>query len=80
MKTVHVSFFAAFREQAGREQCTVETEARDAAALFEELRGAYPGLARYDAMKFAINDELCARDTPLGDGDRVLYFPPVAGG
>jgi len=80
MKTVHVSFFAAFREQAGCDERTVTTAATDAASLFAELRDAHPGLAHYAAMKFAINDEICAPDTPLGDGDRVLFFPPVAGG
>lgn len=80
MKTVHVSFFAAFRDQAGVEAVTVTTAASDAATLFAELQAAHPGLARYEAMKFAINDEICAADTALADGDRVLYFPPVAGG
>ena len=80
MKQIQVHFFAAFREQAGTESHGVRTAARTAQELFDEMRAAFPGLARYENMKFAINDEMVPAGQPLRDGDRVLFFPPVAGG
>ncbi len=75
-----VAFFAAFREQAGLSQVSVETSCIDARSLFEQMREQYAGLERYENMKFAVNDEMVAADYALQEGDRVLFFPPVAGG
>lgn len=80
MKAIDVQFFAAFRDQAGMSQAPVRTDAATVNDLFDELRRAHPTLERYAAMKFAVNDELVAADAPIADGDRVLFFPPVAGG
>ena len=80
MKTVAVSYFAIFRDQAGCDQEQVETGARSVAALFAERQAVHGGLVDYPAMKFAINDRLVAGDAEPADGDRVLFFPPVAGG
>lgn len=80
MKKVQVSFFAAFRDQYGRDGDSVATSASTVSDLFSELCAQRPALERYPAMKFAINDDLVAPDAPVNDGDRVLFFPPVAGG
>ena len=77
---VHVTFFAAFREQAGQREATLSTDAATVGDLFEELRATRPALERYPAMKFAVNDELVSAEATLADDDRVLFFPPVAGG
>jgi molybdopterin converting factor subunit 1 len=80
MNSIHVSFFAAFREQAGTDAQTVRSAATSAGALFEELRGTFPALESYANMKFAVNDQIVDADHAIKDGDRVLFFPPVAGG
>jgi len=33
-----------------------------------------------DKLLFAVNQEICALDTPLDDSDEVAFFPPVTGG
>jgi len=40
----------------------------------------HPGLKTEAAALVAINDEMAGWETPLTDGDEVLFFPPVAGG
>ncbi len=80
MKTLTVNYFAIFREQAGCDEEVVESTATNPAELFEELRVRHAGLEAFHHMKYAVNDELAAADAALADGDRVLFFPPVAGG
>ena len=80
MKTLTVRYFAVFREQAGRDEEIVESAAANPAELFEELRQRHAGLEAFHHMKYALNDELVGADAALADGDRVLFFPPVAGG
>lgn len=77
---VEARYFAAFREQAQCASENVTTEAPTVGELYSEIaarHGFADGMAR---CKVAINDELTDWDTPLNDGDTVLFFPPVAGG
>jgi len=80
MKRIHVQYFAAFRDQAGRDQETVETQATDPAGLYAELQAAHSLGLGADRLKVAINDECASWDRPLRDGDRIVFIPPVAGG
>ncbi|MFK7885336.1 MAG: MoaD/ThiS family protein [Gammaproteobacteria bacterium] len=80
MKTVTVTFFAAFRDQAGRANEQVTTEVASVSELFAELVSRWSSLETYPKMKYAINDEMVQADHALRDGDDVLFFPPVAGG
>ena len=80
MMRLTVQYFAIFRDQTGCAEESVDSNAASAADLFQELIARHPGLTRFEQMKVAVNDELCGWDSPLNDGDRVLLFPPVAGG
>lgn len=75
-----VKYFAIFREATGKESETVTSHATSARELFAELGKKNPGLTGYEAALVAINDEMADWDSPLTDGDEVLFFPPVAGG
>ena len=79
-KTLEVEYFALFRERAGVGRETVCVEAGTPAELFALLRERHGGLLPLRNMKVAVNDEMAALTTPLEDGDRVLFFPPVSGG
>jgi molybdopterin converting factor subunit 1 len=79
MKTIQIEYFAILREQAGQSRESVRTEAPTAAELFANLQQTH-GFAAPKNFKLAVNDEFCAWDTPLNDGDRVVFIPPVAGG
>jgi molybdopterin converting factor small subunit len=75
-----VRYFAIFREAAGTDSETVSTDAASARELFAEMGRRNPGLTGFEASLVAINDEMSDWDTPLSEGDEVLFFPPVAGG
>jgi len=80
MKRIHVQYFAAFRDRAGCEEETVETDARDPAGLYAELEAAHSLGLGAERLKVAVNDEFAAWDRPLEDGDRIVFIPPGAGG
>ena len=80
MMEVTARYFAAFREQAGKEIERVKTGARTAGELYSELAARHGFADARARCKVAINDELRDWDAELADGDTVLFFPPVAGG
>jgi molybdopterin converting factor subunit 1 len=80
MPNVTACYFAVFREQAGRGEEPVATGAATAGELYAELASAHGFADPVQRCKVAVNDELVGWDAPIREGDRVLFFPPVAGG
>ena len=80
MKQVTVSYFALFRERAGRGEERVQTDADDALGLFRQLHERHGTDDPRGHCKVAINDVMADWDSAVRDGDHVLLFPPVAGG
>jgi molybdopterin converting factor subunit 1 len=76
---IHIEYFAILREHVGRDAEECQTSAGTAAELYQELDQRY-GFPRMGRLKVAINDEFRDWDTPLAEGDRVVFIPPVAGG
>ena len=77
---LEVRWFAAFREATGVEHEAVEAEAETVSSLFEEMKKRHPRLASSRGALVAINDEMTDWNSALSEGDRVMFFPPVAGG
>ena len=76
-----VLYFAALREQAGREQEEIEvTASLDAAALYALLAERHAFTLPQSRLRAAVNHSFCQWDTPLADQDIVAFIPPVAGG
>ena len=80
MLTVHIQYFAILREQRGLARETLATPAPSAVALYEELRARHGFTLPPDRVRAAINEEFVAWDTPLREGQSVVFIPPVAGG
>ena len=77
---IEVRYFALFREQTGCAAETVEWSGGTAAELFQMMTGEHAALKSESAALVAVNDEMTGWETPLNEGDVVLFFPPVAGG
>jgi len=77
---VRVRYFALFREQTGCASETLEWAGGTARDLFELVSGKHPALTAEAAALVAVNDEMADWATPVGEGDEILFFPPVAGG
>ena len=84
--TIEVLYFARLREAFGRDRERVELPAnvRDVAALTALLRArGVPWereLAPEKPVRIAVNHDMAAAQTAVGDGDEVAFFPPVTGG
>ena len=81
---VAVKYFASIREALGKAGESVDTPARSAGALRDELiarGGAYAeALARGKAVRIAVSQVMSDEATPLEEGCEVAFFPPVTGG
>jgi len=79
MAVIRIEYFAVLREHVGRAQEDLSTAATTVGELYAELdqRYAFPAVGR---VKVAVNDEFRDWNTPLEDGDFVVFIPPVAGG
>jgi len=77
---IQVRYFAILREQAGCSEETLDTAASTPEALFGELAGRHNFSLDASRLKAAVNDDFAAMTTPLNEGDRVVFIPPVAGG
>lgn len=77
---LHIRYYAILREQAGKSAESLSTNATTPAALFDELKSLYPFTLDASQLKVAINTEFRDWQTPLKDGDSVVFIPPVAGG
>ena len=80
LKRITLQYFAVFQDQAGCDRETVTTTASTPLSLYEELRVRYAFPLSYQAVRVAVNDEFSAWETPLGDGDTVVFLAPVSGG
>ncbi len=77
---IKVRYFALFREQTGCASESVECSVTTVAELFQLMAEKHSDLRAEAAALVAVNDEMAAWETPLVEGDEVLFFPPVAGG
>ncbi|MGH8148945.1 MAG: MoaD/ThiS family protein [Steroidobacteraceae bacterium] len=77
---IEVQYYALLREQAGRSAETVATLARTPRELYEELRKRHPFSLAPEMLRVAVNAEFSDWTRPLGEGDAVVFIPPVAGG
>jgi len=79
---VRVRLFASLREAVGRAEVELELLS-DATAedAWARLASDYPALTdRRPRLTAAINRRYAPFDSPLSDGDELVFVPPVSGG
>ena len=79
---VRVRLFASLREAAGVGEVRLELPAGSTAEqAWERLAAEVPALAaRRASLAVSVNRRYASFDTPLADGDEVVFIPPVSGG
>ena len=77
---INMNYYALFREQAGCSGEVLEMGDGGAADLFDLLKTKYNFSMDRQHVRLAVNDAFVDWDTPLNDGDQVVFIPPVAGG
>ncbi len=84
--TVHILYFAYFRERAGRasEDVSPPADVATVARLMDWLAAKGDGRERAfvdrSLVRVAVNREYVKMDHPIKAGDEVAFFPPVTGG
>lgn len=77
---IEVEYFAILREQAGRDRDVVETTATTPGEVYAQLAQRYDFDIDPARLRVAVNDCFAEWTQRLGDGDRLVFIPPVAGG
>jgi len=79
---VRLRLFASLREAVGRAEVELDLPSgATAEAAWEALARDHPALAgRRPRLTAAVNRRYAPFDTALGEGDEVVFVPPVSGG
>lgn len=80
MTQVTLQYYAQLREQAGTSSEQLSTDAATLRDLYDELRGRHGFSLPIDALKVAVNAQFSDWGRALGEGDTIVFIPPVAGG
>jgi molybdopterin converting factor small subunit len=80
MTTVTLQYYAQLREQAGTSIEQLTTSAASLRELYDELRTRHGFSLTSDALKVAVNAQFSDWGRVLGEGDTIVFIPPVAGG
>ena len=79
-KSLKLRYFAALRDQVGREEEILELPVNTPAELYAALQQRYGLTLEPASLRVAVNDCFVPMDSPLAEGDQVVFIPPVAGG
>ena len=79
---VRLLFFAVLRDITGKSEAEVSiADGTRAGDVWQTLRRNHSALASYEKPPMiAVNENYASPDTPLHDGDELVFIPPVAGG
>ena len=80
VKRVQICYFAILRELRGISEESIDTSAKNAEQLYDELAVTHNFTLNKELIKVAINDDFVPWNTTLNPNDTVVFIPPVAGG
>ncbi len=77
---IRITYYAVLRDCRGLDREDLTTDVASLQQLYRDLARAHAFPVDEAHVRPAINDEFCAWDRPVHDGDHVVFIPPVAGG
>lgn len=77
---IQLHYFALLQDQRGLAQEQLDTDARTAAQLYEELKLRHGFTLDRGSLRVSVNESFANWDVVLRDGDEVVFIPPVSGG
>ncbi len=77
---INITYFAILQDQRGVANEVYETNLSTPGELYKELQVKYGFTLTKCRLKVAVNDKFADWQTPLQNGDKVVFIPPVAGG
>lgn len=79
-KHIDVHYYALFRDARGKNTESVTTRANSPRELYEELGLDSTLRIETGVLRVAVNDAFTAWDSPLLEGDLVVFIAPTSGG
>lgn len=73
-------YFASLADRAGCAGESVQSDATDLSALYEELRVRHGFAMEAGRLRVALNGQIVDWNHALAEGDEVVFLPPVSGG
>jgi molybdopterin synthase sulfur carrier subunit len=77
---VRVLYFASLRDEAGREDETLEVASGSFAQVYEAARVRHGFSLPRERLRVARNGAFAEWDEAANDGDEIAFIPPVSGG
>jgi molybdopterin synthase sulfur carrier subunit len=79
---INVLFFARLKDQIGQADLQLGNEfaGQTVAELQQKLITQGMIALQNDSIRIALNQNFCAPDAVVSDGDEVAFMPPVTGG
>jgi molybdopterin converting factor subunit 1 len=79
---VRLRLFAALRETVGSTELQLDLpEGATAETAWSRLLDLSPGIqSRRRGLSASVNRRYASFETPLADGDEIVFIPPVSGG
>ena len=77
---IKVRYFAALRDERGLDEEVISGDYANAAGVYAYIKSENDLSICKSKLKVAINDEFADWETPLNEGDSIVFIPPVAGG
>ena len=82
MISIRLKLFAAYQDALGQPDVSMTLpEGTTVKELCDRICTQYPDLKKWQSLtRFGINLQFVEADTPLKNGDEVVFIPPVSGG
>ena len=82
MISITLKLFAVYQDALGAPDVVMELPAEiTVGELCDLICTQYPELKQWQRLtRFGINLQFVKADTPLNDGDEIVFIPPVSGG
>ena len=80
MMRLKLLYFASLRDAAGVATEEIDTDARDLAALYDELRARHGFALPRERLRVAVDGAFAAWSDAPGAGNEIAFIPPVSGG
>lgn len=75
-----IRYFANLREEANKAEETIETAVATAQDVYFELKAKYNFSLDANFVKLSLNQKYADLNSPIAEGDELVFIPPVAGG
>ena len=77
---ITIRYYGQLRDLADKSEETLPTSTDGPAEIYAKLSQQYRFPLEQSHVRVAINDAFADWNTPLADGDLLVFIPPVAGG